>query len=97
MNFFLSSLTLAIRTIHTIIKVAGRNSRMNELEMDLSLSTTQAVVWRYSSKIVVKTFAKFIGEHACRCLFVNKVAAWKSLQLKYFPVNFEKFLRTTIL
>ena len=48
---------------------------MKELEMDLSISTTQAVAWKYSSKTVVKTFAKFIGKHACRCLFVNKVAA----------------------
>ena len=75
MNFFLSSLTLAIRTIHTIIKVAGRNSLMKELEMDLSISTTQAVAWKYSSKTAVKTFAKFIGKLACRCLFVIKVAA----------------------
>ena len=45
-----------------------------------------------------KNFAKFIGKHLYRSLFLNKVAAAtllkKRLQRRCFPVNFVKFLRT---
>ena len=37
----------------------------------------------------VTNFAKFTGKHLFQSLFLNKVAG-----LRYFPVNFSKFLRT---
>ena len=54
-------------------------------------------------KGILQNFAKFTGKHLCQSLFFNNVADLR-LQLKkkrdsdtYFPVNFEKFLRTPIL
>ena len=43
MNFFMG----LIRTIHTITKVADKNSPIKELKMNLSVSRTEAVAWGY--------------------------------------------------
>ena len=45
-------------------------------------------------KGVLRNFAKFAGKHLCQILFFNKVAG---LEHRCFPVNFVKFLRTSVL
>ena len=47
-------------------------------------------------KGVLKNFPKFTGKQLCQSLFFNKVADWRIGWLchRFFPVNFEKFLRT---
>ena len=54
-------------------------------------------------KPVLKNFVRFTGKHLCRSL-INKLAGLQPetllksrLRHKYFPVNFAKFFRTTIL
>ena len=54
---------------------------------------------KYSfKKGVLKNFKKLTGKNLCRRLFLVKLQAWtllkKRLRRRYFPVNFEKFLRT---
>ena len=55
-------------------------------------------------KGVLKKFAKFIGKHLCQSLFFNNIAGLRPATLlkkrfshRRFPVNFEKFLRTSFL
>ena len=55
-------------------------------------------------KGVVKTFAKFTGQHLCQSLLFNKVTGLspatllkKRLSYRCFPVSFAKFLGTPIL
>ena len=47
-------------------------------------------------KSVIRKFEKFTGKHLCQGLFFNKIAGLRQKRLWhwYFPVNFEKFLRT---
>ena len=54
-------------------------------------------------KGALRNFAKFTGKHLCQSLFFNKITAprpatslKKRLWLKCFPVNFAKFLRTSL-
>ena len=56
----------------------------------------------FSVKGVPRNFVKFTGKHLCQSLFFNKVAGLKPATLlkkriwhRCFPVNFEKFLRTS--
>ena len=65
--------------------------------------TTEAVTGGAPVK-KVSLVAKFTGKHLLWSLFFNKVARLRSVKLlkerlrrKYFPVNFEKFLRTPFL
>ena len=52
---------------------------------------------RYSvRKGVLRNFARFTGKHLCQSLFFNKAAGLR-LYHRCFPVNFEKFLRTSFL
>ena len=58
----------------------------------------------FHKKNVPRIFTKFTGKHLCKSLFFNKVADLrpetllkKRLWQRYFPVNFEKFLRTPFL
>ena len=53
---------------------------------------------------VHKYFAKFTGKHLCRSLYFNIIGVLrtptlfkKRLQLRCFPVNFVKFLKTLFL
>ena len=50
---------------------------------------------------VLKSFTNFTGKHLCWILLLKKLAGWrpatlfkKILQHRYFPVKFEKFLRS---
>ena len=52
-------------------------------------------------KGILRNFSKFTGKHLCQDHFFNKVAGLrhatllkKSLWHSYFPVKFEKFIRT---
>ena len=52
---------------------------------------------------VLRNLAKFTAKHLCQSLFFNKVAGLRVATLlkkrlchRYFPVNFAKFLRTTV-
>ena len=58
----------------------------------------KAVVRRcFVKKGVLRNFAKFTGKHLYQILFFNKVAGLNnSLWHRCFPVNFAKFLRTSI-
>ena len=64
--------------------------------------TSKASTSRCSiKKSVLKNFKKFMGKHLCQSLFFNKFAGLrtanllkKRLWLRYFPVNFAKFIRT---
>ena len=56
---------------------------------------------RSAKKVVLRSFAKFIGKQLCQSLFFNKVAGLrlatvlkKRLWHRCFPLNFAKFLRT---
>ena len=56
----------------------------------------------FCKKGVLRNFIKFAGKHLCQRLSFNKVAGprpvtllKKSLQHRYFPVDFMKFLRTS--
>ena len=55
----------------------------------------------FYKKSVFENFAKSTGKHLCQSLFFNKVAAATLLKERlwhrFFPVNFEKFLRTPFL
>ena len=58
---------------------------------------------RFCEKSVLKNFSKFNGKDLRQSLFFNKVAGSacnfinkKRLWHRCFPVNFEKFLRTTL-
>ena len=58
----------------------------------------------FCKKGVLKNFLKFAGKQLCQSLFFNKVAGLrpetllkKRLWRRYFPVNFEKFLRISFL
>ena len=58
----------------------------------------------FCKKDVLRKSAKFTGKHLCRSLFFNEIAGLslatllkKRLWHRYFPVNFEKFLRTPFL
>ena len=58
----------------------------------------------FFKKDVLRNFPKFTGQHLCHSLFFNKVAGLrpatllkKRLRHRYFPVNFEKFLRTSFI
>ena len=58
----------------------------------------------FFKKDVLRNFSKFTGQHLCHSLFFNKVAGLrpatllkKRLRHRYFPVNFEKFLRTSFI
>ena len=52
-------------------------------------------------KAILKNFTIYTGKHLCWCLFLIKFetcnAVKKRLQLRCFPVNIAKFLRTPIL
>ena len=57
---------------------------------------------KFCEKGVLKNFAKFTTKHLCQSLFFNKVAGLRPATLlkttpwhRCFPVNFEKFLRTS--
>ena len=59
---------------------------------------------KFCKKSVLKIFPKFTGKHLYQTLFLNKVAGLRPATLlkkrmwhKYFPVNFAKFLRTSVL
>ena len=49
----------------------------------------------FCKKGVLRNFTKFTGNHLCQSLFFNKVAG-PGLWHKCFPVNFVKFLRTSL-
>ena len=52
----------------------------------------------FCKKGVLRNFSKFTGKHLCLSLFFNKLAGLrlkKRLWHTCFPVNFEKFLRTS--
>ena len=56
----------------------------------------------FSKKGVLKSFPEFTRKHLCQSLFFSKVAGLRPATLfkkrlwhSHFPVNFEKFLRTT--
>ena len=58
----------------------------------------------FCKKGVRRNLAKFTGKHLCQRLFCNKVASLRPATLlkkrlwhRCFPVNFERFLRTTFL
>ena len=58
----------------------------------------------FFKKDVLRNFPKVTGQHLCHSLFFNKVAGLrpatllkKRLRHRYFPVNFEKFLRTSFI
>ena len=55
----------------------------------------------FCKKGVLRNFAKFIGKHLCRSLYLNKVANPTLLkqrpQRRYFPVTFAQFLRKSFL
>ena len=58
----------------------------------LKLWKTEAVAQSCSAKKgILGNFEKFTGNHLCQRHFFNKVAG-----LRRFPVNFVKFLRTTV-
>ena len=50
----------------------------------------------FCKKGVLRNFAKITGKHLCQSLFFNKVAGLRPVR-RCFPVNFEKFLRTSLL
>ena len=59
--------------------------------------------WCSIKKGIYKSFAKLTGKHLCQSLFFNKVARLRTATLlkkrlwqRCFPVNFVKFLRTTL-
>ena len=49
-------------------------------------------------KVVLRNFAKFTGKHLCQSFFFNKVAGLleKKLWHRCLPLNFAKFLRTSL-
>ena len=47
----------------------------------------------FSKKGVLGTFAKFTGKHLCQSPFFDKPATLLEKRLRYFSVNFVKFLR----
>ena len=58
----------------------------------------------FYKKSVFKNFSKFTRKHLCWSLFLNKVPGLKPstllrkrLRRRYFPVNFAKFLGTSLL
>ena len=73
------------------------------------VSAPEAVSQRFSvkkvfcKKGVLRYFAKFIGKHLCQRFVFNKVAGRacnfikKKIWQRFFPVNFEKLLRTPFL
>ena len=68
------------------------------------IQVIEAVVQRFSVKVVFKNFAKFTGKHLCQSLFFDKVAGLRPATLlkmkiwhRCFPVNFLNFLRTPFL
>ena len=57
----------------------------------------------FRKKDVLRNFTKFTGKHLCQSLFFNKVAGLRLATLlkkrpwqRCFPVNFVKFLRTSL-
>ena len=51
----------------------------------------------FCKKGVLKNIAKFTLKPLCQSLFLNNVAALKETLAQIFPVNIEKFLRTSFL
>ena len=57
----------------------------------------------FCKKGILRNFAKFAGKYLCKNLFFNNVVGWglqlyqKILSHRHFPVNFEKFLRRSLL
>ena len=58
----------------------------------------------FCKNCVLRNFSKFTGKNLCQSLFFNKVASLRAATLlkkkfwqRYFPVIFEKFLRTPFL
>ena len=70
-----------------------------------SMQKSRRSQWQMLHKVDVhKYFAKFTGKHLCRSLFFNIIGVLrtptlfkKRLQLRCFPVNFVKFLKTLFL
>ena len=50
----------------------------------------------FTKKYNLKSFAKFTGKHLCQSLLFNEVAGFR-LRHRFFPVNFEKFLKAPFL
>ena len=80
-----------------------KKAKWNELQPRIIISRSSRLDV-FCAKGVLRDFTKFTGEHLCQCLFFNKVAGLrpatllkKILWLRYFPVNFAKFLRTPFL
>ena len=66
-----------------------------------SVKLSCKTIFKIFCKIVLRNFAKFTGKSLCQGLFFIKVAGLRPTTLlekrlwhRYFPVNFEKFLRT---
>ena len=55
----------------------------------------------FYKKAILNNFAIFAGKHLCWGLFLGKLQAFRGLQKRLrhscFPVNYAKFLRTSIL
>ena len=55
----------------------------------------------FCKKCLLRNFAKFVGKHLCRSLYLNKVAGPTLLKQRpwrrYFPVTFAQFLRKSFL
>ena len=50
----------------------------------------------FYEKSILRNFAKFSRKHLCHSLFFNKTLLKKRLWHRCFPVNFAKFLRTSL-
>ena len=81
---------------------SGRQIRLITIYTDMNHDKSMMQTWSYvvnfrSSRLevfhkesVLRNFAKFTGKHLCQSLFFNKVEDW----VRFFPVNFAKFLGT---
>ena len=86
---------------NTLWYILANPVRSREVFMKFSRSSRPEV---FCEKDVLRNFEKFTGKHLCQRLFFNKVAGLRHATLlkkrlwhRCFPMNFEKFLRTSFL
>ena len=74
------------------------NLSRNQVIMGIAIFYVRRSCYRdvLYKKVVLKNFPKFTRKKLCQSLFFNKVAGWRIgwSWHRFFPVNFEKFLRT---
>ena len=102
LNLLFSHINIFCTTSTALLTLITLKNIFNPKHFSSKIAVLMAIFQKQSSRGFLRNFAKFTGKQLRQNHFFNKVAGLatllkKQLWHRYFPVNFEKFLRTSFL